>query len=110
MAHLMLTEEVAKVPMAHDGVLPMMVRRLDGIESELRELRGLMAQLVRVEERSNADRAEVSRLAGEVSTLRGVVERVRDGSSRTGWTVGAIERVFWLVVAAAVAVFFGRGQ
>lgn len=81
------------------GVFPMMVRRLDGIESELRELRGLMAQLVRVEERSNADRAEVARLAAEVATQRDALGVLRDRSTR----VGFIERVFWLVVAGAIA-------
>lgn len=91
------------------NVLPMMVRRLDGIETELRELRGLMAQLVRVEERSNADRAEVARLAGDLATLRGEVGVLRERASRTGFTVGAVERVFWLVVAGAVAWLSGGG-
>jgi len=91
-------------------VLPMMVRRLDGIESELRELRGLMAQLVRVEERSNADRAEVGRLSAELILLRGEVVTLKERSSRAGFTVSTIERVFWLVVAGAVAWISGGAR
>ena len=66
------------------GTVLHMVRRLDGIESELRELRGLMAQLVRVEERSNADRAEVGRLGAELTLLRDEVGTLKERSSRAG--------------------------
>lgn len=95
------------MPVDPGGVFPMMVRRLDGIESELRELRGLMAQLVRVEERSNADRAEVARLAGELVAVRGLLDALRERTTRAAFTVGVAERVFWLVLAGTVAWFFG---
>ena len=73
-------------------------------------LRGLMAQLVRVEERGNAVRAEVARVAGELATLRGEIGVLRERASRTGFTVGAVERVFWLVVAGLVAWLSGGGK
>lgn len=96
------------MPMDPGGAIPMMVRRLDGIESELRELRGLMAQLVRVEERSNADRAEVGRLAVEVASQREALGVLRENTSRSGYTVGLIERLFWVVVAAGIGLW-GNG-
>ncbi len=91
------------MPVDPGGAIPMMVRRLDGIESELRELRSLMAQLVRVEERGNADRAEVGRLAVEVATQRRELGALRDRAARSGFTVGIVERAAWLLLAAAVA-------
>ena len=91
------------MPMDPGGAIQMMVRRLDGIELELRELRGLMAQLVRVEERGDAARAEVGRLAGEVAAQRRELGVLRERATRSGFTVGIVERLAWLLLAAAVA-------
>lgn len=103
------------MPMDPGGAIPMMVRRLDGIESELRELRGLMAQLVRVEERSNADRAEVGRLHGELRSVReefaGLREelgKLRDSTRPAVTTIGYLERLFWLAVAAGIGLWGNR--
>jgi uncharacterized protein HemX len=92
------------------GGFRVLEKRLDGIESELRELRGLMTQLVRVEERGIADRAEMARLSAELVTLRGALDKMRGTvdsvqakSARTSWAMSNIERLFWLAVAGAIA-------
>jgi len=93
-----------------NGEFQMLAGRLDGIETELRQMRGLMSDLVRVEERGIADRAEMARLSGELTTLRqelnkvrGALDLVQAKSARTSWAMSNIERLFWLAVAGVIA-------
>lgn len=86
---------------------PMILQRLGGIEDELKELRGLMAQLVRVEERSNADRAEIARLGLELATMRNQIMTLTERSMTNGFTVGAVKQAVIIVSTAAAAALVG---
>lgn len=116
-------------------------RRLDGIEKEIREMRGFLERLVRVEERREADAREISDLRKQVmqqaldaatlrmsavtlrtdldalritaAELRDDLDAVRDSSRRSAWSLGGIERLFWLLataVAGLAAGWFGGGS
>lgn len=82
--------------------------RLSGIESELRALRGLVERLVRVEERIAASQQQVAALQSELTALRGRLDTTAAAGQRAAWTISGIERLFWLVVAAAVGVLASR--
>ena len=81
----------------------MLDRRLDSIETELRALRGAVERLVRVEERVSqalASNYELRQELNEVySRLRALESQGGQHKQQLGW----IERLFWVLVAGAVA-------
>lgn len=95
--------------------------RLSGIEDELRTVRGFLERLVRVEERREADarelrelrdasassRAQLSGVAATVGQMRADLDEVQDklaslapAAARTGWVVGGVERLGWIVLTS----------
>lgn len=102
--------------------------RLSGIEDELRTVRGFLERLVRVEERREADarelrelrdasassRAQLSGLAATVVQMRADLDEVKDTlaslapvAARTGWVIGGVERLGWIVVTALSSLVAG---
>lgn len=103
-------------------------RRLSGIEDELRTVRGFLERLVRVEERREADArelrelravtanssAQLSGMAATVAQMRAELDEVQDtlaslapAAARTGWVVGGVERLVWIVVTALSGLVAG---
>ncbi|MDD3652558.1 hypothetical protein [Immundisolibacter sp.] len=102
--------------------------RLSGIEDELRTVRGFLERLVRVEERREADARELrelrsvtasssvqlSGMAATVAQMRAELDEVQDtlaslapAAARTGWVVGGVERLVWIVVTALSGLVAG---
>lgn len=124
MAHLGQVETVAEPSSRVE-------RRLDGIEAEMREVRGFLERLVRVEERRATDARELNELramvrhqAEEMRALMVNTAQLRrdvDGALETlttlstsaqhsAWVVGGMERLWWIGVTAVVGLasaFFG---
>lgn len=71
--------------------------RLQRIEDKLDQLHHTMVSVARVEERQATQASETRKLSARVESIEG---RVKTLEGRTGWLPG-VERVFWIVVAAA---------
>lgn len=92
----------------------MLDKRLASIEEELRGLRELVTQIVRIDERlaSHIDlnnRIEVRQNKFD-DTVKDIDKRVRDletTGAKHGHTIGGVERFFWIVVASAIAIIGG---
>lgn len=99
--------------------------RLEGIEDELRVVRGFLERLVRVEERREADaralrelqettarhEVQLTGVLNEVSQLRGDLDEVSKKLNsmtplitRTGFFLGWVERSFWVLVTAGAGL------
>lgn len=119
---------MAHLQQVETGVAELSARvenRLLGIEDELRTVRGFLERLVRVEERREADarelrelrdanasgRAQLSSMAATVVQLRAdldeaqaTLDRLAPMAARTGWVIGGVERLGWIVVTAFVGL------
>lgn len=87
--------------------VPIVLQRLGGIEAELKEMRGLIAQLVRIEEQEKADRAEIARLGLELATMRNQIATLSDRSLANGFTVSAVRQTAIVAGTALAALIVG---
>lgn len=81
----------------------MLNRRLDGIETELRALRGAVERLVRVEERVSQALAANHELRQELNEIYSRLRTIENQGGQHKQQLGWIERLFWVLVTGAVA-------
>lgn len=83
--------------------------RLEGIESELKGMRGMMERLVRVEERLTTYLEQDRQLDAQITEVFKRLNTLEKETSSANTSMAWIERFFWVAVAA-VATWLGSGK
>ena len=78
-------------------------QRIDAIERNILEIRGLLERLVRVEERLQASNSHLSRIEEHINAIDERLCMIENSSNKNNWLMGGIERFGWIVAAAAAA-------
>ncbi len=77
--------------------------RLDGIESELREMRQAIVLLARVEERMAGYAAADVRLESNVAALTVRLTAMEVANTQTKISTGMTERIWWIIFSVGLA-------
>lgn len=79
--------------------------RLDRIESKLDRVGEAIVDLARMEERLITLFKRMDRYDDEQSKASERIDTLESKAQRTGLTVAVVERVFWIAVTAALAMY-----
>lgn len=79
--------------------------RLDRIETKLDKVGEAIVDLARMEERLITLFKRMDRYDDEQSKASERIDTLESKAQRTGLTVAVVERVFWIVVTAALAMY-----
>lgn len=85
------------------------ITRLEGIESELKGVRGMMERLVRVEERLTTYLEQDRQLSAQITEVFRRLNALEVSGTKSSTAFAWIERFFWIGVAAA-ATWLGSGK
>lgn len=77
------------------------------IEHSITDIRGFLERLVRVEERSLTGAQNMGRIEVHLAAMDARLSRAESSASHSGWIVGGLERLGWLI-AAAVSGWLGN--
>ena len=77
------------------------------IEQSITDIRSFLERLVRVEERSLTVAQNMGRIEAHLATLDVRLGKAEASASHSGWIVGGVERLGWLI-AAAISGWLGN--
>jgi len=93
--------------MSSDNSLERLARietQMDVLSKEMRLMRQLIERMVSVEERQTSHDQAMQRMGRRLDEIEDSIKEIEQRLSRNSWAVGAIERVWWIMVSAAVGM------